>query len=169
MPGTVNDDVLITRHRTFMPITSCVDMLKGAARIHGSRPGAPRRLARILGAHGIGLVPLVRTTAANARSRSRSPSLPRRLATSRGVSAPAPRDTPRCSSPTRMAAGPWTRSVPNDSGTAFGMNITSGSGSVAFVTIDSGVARTTVHNYTQQELVAAAASDCRLYPNARRA
>ena len=63
-------------------------------------------------------------------------------------------------------SGPWTRSVPNDSGTAFGMSITSGSGSVAFVTIDSGVARTTVHNYTQQELTAAAASDCRLYQNA---
>ena len=63
-------------------------------------------------------------------------------------------------------AGPWTRSVPNDSGTAFGMNITSGSGSVAFVTIDSGVARTTVHNYTQAEITAAAASDCRLYQNA---
>lgn len=65
----------------------------------------------------------------------------------------------------RDGTGPWTRSVPNDSGTAFGMNITSGTGSVAFVTVDSGVARTTVHNYTQQELAAAAASDCRLYPN----
>lgn len=65
----------------------------------------------------------------------------------------------------RDGSGPYTRVVPGDNGTSYAFNISQGTGSVAWVALDSGVARTTVFNGTAQELSALAASDCLLYNN----
>ncbi len=59
----------------------------------------------------------------------------------------------------------WTRVIPGDNGTSYTFNVTQPTASVAWVTIDSGVARTTVYNATQAEITALAASDCTLYAN----
>ena len=61
--------------------------------------------------------------------------------------------------------GPWSRIIPGNDGTTYSFNVTQPAASVAWVTIDSGVARTTVYNATQAEITALAASDCTLYPN----
>ncbi len=61
--------------------------------------------------------------------------------------------------------GPWTRIMPaND--TSFNFSIASGAGQVAEVTNDSGGFRTTVYQYTAQEMAARAASQCALVNNA---
>ncbi len=59
----------------------------------------------------------------------------------------------------------WSRVVPGDNGTSYSFNVVQPTASVAWVTIDSGVARTTVYNATQAELTALGASDCALYQN----
>ncbi|HVT40562.1 MAG TPA: hypothetical protein VHE78_16080 [Gemmatimonadaceae bacterium] len=61
-------------------------------------------------------------------------------------------------------AGGWTRLVPNADGTQYAFNVTQPTASVAMVTTDSGVARTTIYQYTAQEIAAAGASECALYP-----
>ena len=61
--------------------------------------------------------------------------------------------------------GAWTRVIPGDNGTSYSFNVTQPAASVAWVSVDSGVARTTVYNATQTELAALAASECQLYPN----
>lgn len=62
-------------------------------------------------------------------------------------------------------SGAWSRVIPGNDGTTYSFNVLQPTGSVAWVTIDSGVARTTVYNATQAELTALAASDCTLYQN----
>jgi hypothetical protein len=62
-------------------------------------------------------------------------------------------------------SGAWTRVIPGDNGTSYSFNVTQPTASVAWVTIDSGVTRTTVYNATQSEIAALAASDCTLYAN----
>ena len=62
-------------------------------------------------------------------------------------------------------AGVWSRVVPGNDGTTYTFNVTQPTASVAWVTLDSGVARTTVYNATQTEIAALAASDCTLYPS----
>jgi hypothetical protein len=62
--------------------------------------------------------------------------------------------------------GPWTRVVPNDSGFRYSFSVTLAVAQVAMVTIDSGVARTTVYQFTAQEMAAFAASECVLWRNA---
>ncbi len=62
-------------------------------------------------------------------------------------------------------SGAWTRVIPGDSGKSYAFNVSQPTASVAWVTIDSGVARTTVYNATQAELTAMAASDCVMYQN----
>ena len=62
-------------------------------------------------------------------------------------------------------AGAWTRIVPGNDGTTYSFNVTQPTGSVAWVTLDSGVTRTTVYSGTQAEITALAASDCTLYAN----
>lgn len=59
-------------------------------------------------------------------------------------------------------AGAWTRIVPN--GTSYSFNVTSPTAQVALVTPDSGGFRTTVYQYTAQEIAARAASECANYP-----
>ena len=61
--------------------------------------------------------------------------------------------------------GPWSRVIPGNDGTTYSFNVTQPTASVTWVTIDSGVARTTVYNATQAEITAMAASDCTLYQN----
>lgn len=60
--------------------------------------------------------------------------------------------------------GPWTRLQPA-ADTSFSFNVTSGSASLAEVTIDSGGFRTTVYQYTAQEMAARAAAQCALVQN----
>jgi hypothetical protein len=62
--------------------------------------------------------------------------------------------------------GPWTRVVPNDSGFRYSFNVSQATAQVAMVTIDSGVPRTTVYQFTAQEMAAFAASECVLWRNA---
>ena len=62
-------------------------------------------------------------------------------------------------------SGAWSRVIPGNAGTTYSFNVLQPTGSVAFVTLDSGVTRTTVYNATQAELTALAANDCTLYPN----
>ena len=62
-------------------------------------------------------------------------------------------------------SGPWSRVIPGNDGTTYTFNVTQPTASVAWVTIDSGVARTTVYNATQAEITALAGSDCALYQN----
>jgi hypothetical protein len=62
-------------------------------------------------------------------------------------------------------SGAWTRVVPGEDGFSYSFNVTSPTASVAWVGLDSGVARTTVYDYTQQELSSLAANECTLYPN----
>ena len=62
-------------------------------------------------------------------------------------------------------SGAWTRVIPADSGKSYSFNVTQPTASVAWVTLDSGVTRTTVYNATQAEIIALAASDCTLYAN----
>ena len=62
-------------------------------------------------------------------------------------------------------SGAWTRVVAGDGGFSYSFNVTQPTASVAWVSLDSGVARTTVYNYTQQEMSALAASECTLYQN----
>jgi hypothetical protein len=64
----------------------------------------------------------------------------------------------------RDGNGPWTRIVPGPDDKTFSFDIAQATASVALVTIDSGVARTTVYDYSAQEMRAAAASECALYP-----
>jgi hypothetical protein len=59
-------------------------------------------------------------------------------------------------------SGPWTRVVPNANAYAF--TVSSPTAQVAMVTTDSGGFRTTVYQYTQQELIARAAAECANYP-----
>jgi hypothetical protein len=59
----------------------------------------------------------------------------------------------------------WSRVVPGNDGTTYTFNVTQPTASVAWVTLDSGVARTTVYNATQAEITALAGSDCTLYPS----
>jgi len=59
-------------------------------------------------------------------------------------------------------AGPWTRVVPN--GSSFSFSIAAPTAQVALVTPDSGGFRTTIYDYTAQEITARAASECANYP-----
>ena len=61
----------------------------------------------------------------------------------------------------RDGTGPWTRLMPaND--TSYSFSITSGRGEFAEVHLDSGGFRTTVYQYTAQEMAARAAAQCKL-------
>ena len=60
--------------------------------------------------------------------------------------------------------GPWTRIVPA-ADTSYSFNITQSIGSVAMAEIDSGGQRTTVYNYSAQEMAARAAAQCSLVAN----
>ncbi len=66
--------------------------------------------------------------------------------------------------------GAWTRIVPDTTATLgvnmFSFNITQPTASVALVTGDAGGFRTTIYQYTAQEMAAVAASECALYPGA---
>lgn len=71
---------------------------------------------------------------------------------------------PRVFFAVRDGTGPWTRIMPaND--TSFNFSVSAATASVAWVHIDSGGYRTTVHNYTAQEMAARAASECQLVRN----
>jgi hypothetical protein len=58
--------------------------------------------------------------------------------------------------------GAWTRVVPN--GTTYAFNVTGPTASVAMVTPEDAGSRTTIYQYSAQELAARAASECALYP-----
>lgn len=72
--------------------------------------------------------------------------------------------TPRYFVAARDGNGPWTRLSPA-SDSSFSFNIASGRGELAEVTLDSGGFRTTVYQYTAQEMAARAAAQCRLVQN----
>lgn len=72
--------------------------------------------------------------------------------------------TPRWFFAVKDGNGPWTRIMPSTD-SVYAFNITSATGQVAEVTIDSGGFRTTIHQYTAQEMAARAASNCQLYPD----
>lgn len=59
-------------------------------------------------------------------------------------------------------AGPWTRIVPN--GITYSFSVTSPTAQLALVTSESSGFRTTVYQYTAQEIAARAASECLLFP-----
>lgn len=59
-------------------------------------------------------------------------------------------------------AGAWTRIMPN--GSSFSFTVSSPTAQVAMVTSDSGGYRTTVYQYTSQEIAARAAAECANYP-----
>ena len=64
----------------------------------------------------------------------------------------------------RDGSGPWTRLMPaND--TSYSFNVVSATASLAEVTLDSGGFRTTVYQYTAQEMAARAAAQCALVQN----
>jgi hypothetical protein len=64
----------------------------------------------------------------------------------------------------RDGTGPWTRLMPsNDS--IYSFNLTSATGQLAEVTNDSGGFRTTLYQYTAQEMAARGPAQCRLIPN----
>ena len=64
----------------------------------------------------------------------------------------------------RDGTGPWTRLQPAGDST-YSFNLSSGKGELAEVTLDSGGYRTTVHQYTTQEMTARGAAQCRLVQN----
>jgi hypothetical protein len=73
--------------------------------------------------------------------------------------------TPRYFVAYKDGTGSWTRLMPsNDS--VYSFNLTSATAQLAEVTIDSGGFRTTVHQYTAQEMTARGAAQCRLVQNA---
>ena len=72
--------------------------------------------------------------------------------------------TPRWFFAVKDGNGPWTRIMPSTD-SVYAFNISAATGQVAEVTIDSGGFRTTIHQYTAQEMAARAASNCQLYPN----
>jgi len=59
-------------------------------------------------------------------------------------------------------AGAWTRIMPN--GNSYSFTVTSPQAQVALVTSDSGGYRTTIYQYTAQEMAARAAAECVNYP-----
>jgi len=64
----------------------------------------------------------------------------------------------------RDGTGPWTRIMPaNDS--TYSFSLSSGTGSLAEVTVDSGGYRTTVYNFTTQEMTARGTAQCALVKN----
>ncbi|HEX6314068.1 MAG TPA: hypothetical protein VFZ73_04385 [Gemmatimonadaceae bacterium] len=72
--------------------------------------------------------------------------------------------SPRYFVAVRDGAGPWMRLMPtNDS--VYSFNLTSTTGQLAEVTIDSGGFRTTLHQFTAQEMAARGQAQCRLIPN----
>ena len=64
------------------------------------------------------------------------------------------------------AAGPWTRVVPSGTGFTHNFSIAASSGAVAVVSVDSGVARTTVYQGSTPELTAIGAAECAVNPPA---
>jgi hypothetical protein len=64
----------------------------------------------------------------------------------------------------RDGNGPWTRLMPA-ADTSFSFNVTSATAALAEVHLDSGGFRTTVHQFTAQEMAARAASQCALVQN----
>lgn len=77
-----------------------------------------------------------------------------------------PNGLPVWSFSVRDGNGAWTRIVPNADGSVFAFDITQPTASVALVTTDSGVGRTTVYQFTAAEVAARAASECALFPGA---
>jgi len=72
--------------------------------------------------------------------------------------------TPRYFVAYRDGSGPWTRLMPaNDS--TYSFNLASATAQLAEVTIDSGGFRTTIHQYTAQEMAVRRAAQCRLSQN----
>jgi hypothetical protein len=61
-------------------------------------------------------------------------------------------------------SGPWTRLKPADDST-YSFNLSSPTAQLAEVTLDSGGFRTTIHQYTAQEMTARGSLQCRLGPN----
>ena len=75
-----------------------------------------------------------------------------------------PNGSPVFSFSVKDGSGPWTRVVPTADGLQYAFDVTQSTASVATVTLDSGVARTTVYQYTAAEMTARAASECTLFP-----
>ncbi|MGQ0650520.1 MAG: hypothetical protein ACT4P7_23520 [Gemmatimonadaceae bacterium] len=72
--------------------------------------------------------------------------------------------TPRYFFAVKDGTGPWTRVVPSTD-SVYSFTAASATAQVAEVALDSGGFRTTIHQFTAQEMAARAASQCQLYPN----